>query len=61
LGIYIGGSISALAILILNVWGWRITYLFAGLIGIGFAILGLIFIREPPRAAFEKKAISSPS
>lgn len=51
--IYLGGALSSLATIMINGLGWRGTYILIGSVGIGAGILGLFFIMEPKRGAFD--------
>jgi len=55
LGIYLGGALSSISILLISGIGWRGTYDIIGFIGIGSGVLGLFFIIEPKRGKFEAK------
>ena len=55
LGIYFGGALSSIGILLISNIGWANTYILIGIIGIGTGVLGLLFIMEPKRGKFEKK------
>lgn len=52
LGIYLGGAMSSLSLLIVGAIGWRWTYNLIGFIGIGAGVLGLLTILEPKRGKF---------
>jgi len=55
LGIYFGGALSSIGILLISNIGWAKTYDLIGLIGIGTGVAGLLFIIEPKRGKFDKK------
>lgn len=55
LGIYLGGALSSLSILMISNLGWRNTFKIIGFIGIGSGVAGFFFIAEPKRGKFEKK------
>ena len=55
LGIYFGGALSSIGILLISNIGWANTYSLIGFIGIGTGVLGLVFVLEPKRGKFEKK------
>jgi len=55
LGIYFGGALSSLSILLISSSGWANTYILMGFIGIGSGIVSFVFIREPPRNRFDPK------
>eukprot|EP00347_Sterkiella_histriomuscorum_P013234 403365495 len=66
LGIYLGGALSSLAILIITGAGWRWMFRIIGFIGLGAGAVGFIFIREPERNYFEnlkkkQQSIQNPS
>jgi len=44
LGIYLGGALSSISVLMIGGWGWRTTYDIIAFIGIGSGIVGFIFI-----------------
>jgi sugar phosphate permease len=53
LGIYVGGALSSLSLVIIEGAGWGWTFRIIGMIGMGAAVVGFIFVREPPRNAFD--------
>ena len=63
LGIYIGGALSSLTIIFISGLGWRWTYGLIGLIGIGFGVVGIIFVMEPVRGRYNIKTslVKSPN
>ena len=58
-GIYLGGALASLSTLIITHGGWRLAYAITGAIGIGMGILSLLFVREPVRNFFAKKAAAA--
>ena len=46
-GVYIGGGLASLSILLDNSVGWRNTVSIIGLIGAALAMIGALFITEP--------------
>ena len=55
LGIYIGNALSSLIVIIIATFGWRKAYIITGIIGIGFAILCMLFVVDPIRGRFEPR------
>lgn len=53
LGIYIGGALSSLTIVIITGVGWRWAFAIIGYLGMFAGILCLVFVKEPERGAFE--------
>ncbi|CDW78847.1 permeases of the major facilitator superfamily [Stylonychia lemnae] len=53
LGIYLGGALSSLSIVMITGVGWRWMFRIIGIIGIGAGVLGLFLVREPLRGAFD--------
>ena len=47
LGIFVGASLASITTIMIGVLGWRKTYFDIGCIGITFALLALIFIKDP--------------
>lgn len=47
LGIYFGGGLASLSILMITSIGWRTTYEIIGYIGIGLGVAGFFLIKEP--------------
>lgn len=52
-GIYIGGALSSLTLVIIGGVGWRLTFLIIGIIGAGAGVLCLFFVKEPIRNNFD--------
>lgn len=52
-GIYIGGALSSITLVIIKAFGWKVSYQVIGYFGIILAVVGLLIIREPQRYAFE--------
>jgi hypothetical protein len=46
---YLGAGLSSLIVLIVANYGWRVSYISVGLMGILIATAGLLFIIEPER------------
>ena len=46
---YLGAGLSSLIVLIVANYGWRVSYISVGLMGILIATAGLLFIKEPER------------
>lgn len=46
---YLGAGLSSLIVLIVANYGWRVSYISVGLMGILIAAAGLLFIKEPER------------
>jgi MFS family permease len=61
LGIYIGGALSSLTILLITWVGWRRAFASIGYIGILSGILCLGFVKEPIRGRFDIIKPLSPS
>ena len=55
LGIYIGGALSSLTVLIITGVGWRWMFILVGIIGMGAGVIGFVFIKEPKRGNFDPK------
>lgn len=55
LGIYFGGALSSLSIILISSIGWANTFTWMGLIGIGSGVVSFVFILEPPRLRFDPK------
>lgn len=53
LGIYIGGALSSLTIIIITSVGWRWSFAIIGYIGMFAGIICLIFVREPIRGTYD--------
>lgn len=53
LGVYLGGALSSITIILITSLGWRLTYIFIGIGGISIGIATLIFVLEPKRGKFE--------
>ena len=53
LGIYIGGGLSSLSLIMITSVGWRWTFIIVSLIGIASGVILLIFVREPKRGGFD--------
>lgn len=49
---YAGEGIASLSIHLISVCGWRMTYVFSGMISLVFGLMTLLFIIEPPRGKF---------
>ena len=54
LGIYIGGALSSLTIVIITGIGWRWAFAIIGYIGMFAGLLCLLFVKEPQRGKFDK-------
>jgi len=55
LGIYLGGAMSSISVIIIDIYGWRKAYEFIGYFGIGTAVLSFVFLLEPSKGKFDKK------
>lgn len=55
LGVYLGGAMSSISVIIISNYGWRYAYELIGYVGLGSAVVAFIFLREPPRGKFEVK------
>ena len=55
LGIYIGNALSSMIIIMIEKFGWRAAYSVAGITGVIFGILCLIFVIDPIRGRFEPR------
>jgi MFS family permease len=53
-GIYIGGALSSLTVVMIDGVGWRWSFGIIGIIGVAAGVLGLLFIKEPPRNFFDQ-------
>lgn len=53
-GVYLGGGLSSLSILMAQKIGWEKSTFVAGGVGMGVSVLILLFVREPPRKATQK-------
>ncbi len=53
LGIYVGGGLSSLSILIITAVGWRWMFRIIGIVGLGSAVLTILFVREPKRGRYD--------
>ena len=53
LGIYVGGALSSLSLVMIGGVGWGWTFRIIGIFGFGAAVLGFLFIREPGRNVFD--------
>ena len=59
-GIYIGNAFSSLSISLISNFGWRSDFMIPGYIGIGFGILGILFLSEPERGHFSTVKLNPP-
>jgi MFS family permease len=55
LGIYIGGGLSSLSLILITSVGWRWTFIIVAICGVGSGAVLLIFVREPKRGGMENK------
>lgn len=55
LGIFVGAGLASVTTIMIGAIGWRKTYFLVGCLGILFAIIALIFIRDPVRGRFDPK------
>lgn len=53
LGVYLGGALSSITIILITSLGWRHTYEIIGIGGLGIGIVTLIFVLEPKRGKFD--------
>jgi MFS family permease len=53
LGVYLGGALSSITIILITSLGWRTTYDVIGIGGIGIGIVTLVFVIEPKRGKFD--------
>ena len=44
--LFLGGSLSNISLVLIEKFGWRVTYLIGGLYGVLAGILVLLFMRE---------------
>ncbi len=61
LGVYIGGALSSLTIVMITGVGWRWSFAIIGYIGIIAGILCLIFVQEPKRGRLDPKKKDGPT
>lgn len=47
LGIYIGGGLSSLSLILITSVGWRWSFIIVGIIGVAVGTLSLIVVKEP--------------
>lgn len=52
LGIYLGAGLTNFSILLIDNFGWRMSYIIVGAIGLVSGILSQIIMKEPPRNRF---------
>jgi len=52
--VYIGGALASISTLMINAWGWRLTYEIIGYIGFLSAFLMILFVWNPPRGRFDE-------
>ena len=55
LGIYFGGAMASISQIMISNLGWRLTYTIVAIIGGGFSVLGLFFIKNPKRGRWDMK------
>ena len=53
LGIFVGAGLGSMSTIMIGAVGWRYTYFIVGCIGIAFAVVALLFIRDPQRGRFD--------
>lgn len=53
LGIFFGGSLASITIIMISYIGWRETYFVVGCFGILFGFIALVCIKEPKRGRFD--------
>lgn len=53
LGVYLGGALSSITIILITSLGWRLTYDVIGIGGMAIGIVTLIFVLEPKRGKFD--------
>jgi len=52
MSIYIGSALAAFSIVVLILVGWRGTFGVYGAVGILITLIGIVFIKNPPRPEF---------
>jgi MFS family permease len=55
LGIFVGAGLASVTTIMIGAVGWRKTYFIVGCMGIIFAFLALLVIRDPERGRFDPK------
>lgn len=55
LGIFVGAGLASVTTILIGWLGWRKTYFIVGCFGIIFAVIALIFIKDPKRGRFDPK------
>jgi len=55
LGIYFGGALSSLSIILISNIGWANTFVWMGILGVGSGVVSFVFILEPERNKFDPK------
>lgn len=53
LGIFVGAGLASITTIMIGWLGWRETYFIVGCLGIVFAAIAMIFIKDPPRGRFD--------
>jgi MFS family permease len=56
-GVYVGGALASLSILLDNQLGWRDTTFLAGSVGVGLALLSAITLSDPRNTATEASTV----
>jgi sugar phosphate permease len=57
-GIYIGGGLSSLSLIIITSVGWRWAFIIVAVIGILSGVIMFIVVREPKRGGLDKKMVT---
>jgi len=52
-GVYMGGALGSLAILLIKASGWRYMYKFCGISGIILGCICFLVVKEPPRGRYD--------
>lgn len=55
LGIFVGAGLASITTIMIGAIGWRKTYFIIGLVGILFAVIAIIVIKDPVRGRFDAK------
>jgi len=55
LGIFVGAGLASVTTVMIGKLGWRDTYFIVGCVGIVFAFIAMVFVRDPVRGRFDPK------
>jgi len=55
LGIFVGAGLASVTTVMIGKLGWRDTYFIVGCVGIVFAVIAMVFVRDPVRGRFDPK------